>query len=82
MVGETVERAFRFMQTATKVYGKIYCDYDTKAEASHMIEFTFVEHIQFSDKLINYAVFSPVDLFEEYESPTLVLKRKNQFSMT
>ena len=39
MLGETIERAFRFMQTATKVYGRIFCDYETKSDASHMIDF-------------------------------------------
>ena len=39
MLGETVERAFLFMQTATKVYGRIFADYETKAEASHHIDF-------------------------------------------
>ena len=39
MLGETVERTFMFMQTATKVYGRIFVDYDTKADASHHIDF-------------------------------------------
>lgn len=30
MLGETVERAFLMMQTATKVYGQIFMDYETK----------------------------------------------------
>jgi len=45
MLGETMEKAFLLMQTATKVYGRIYVDYETKAEASHHIEFKYIEHI-------------------------------------
>ena len=40
-----MEKAFLLMQTATKVYGRIYVDYETKAEASHHIEFKYIEHI-------------------------------------
>lgn len=39
MLGETIERAFLFMQTATKVYGRIFCDLETRSEANHMIDF-------------------------------------------
>lgn len=34
ILGDTVERAFLYMQTAMKVYGKIFVDYNTKMEAS------------------------------------------------
>lgn len=74
MLGETVERAFRLMQTATKVYGKIFCDYDTKADANHMLDFIYLEHIQFPDKYLNCPVFQPLD--PSLEAPQLSLKRK------
>lgn len=45
MLGEIVERAFLFMQTATKVYGRIFCDQETRADANHMIDFEYLEHI-------------------------------------
>ena len=35
ILGDTVERTFLFMQTATKVFGRIFVDQATKAEASH-----------------------------------------------
>jgi hypothetical protein len=76
ILGETVERTFLFMQTATKVFGRIFVDYSTKAEASHQIDFTYLEHIQFADKFINYPVFAPVDPIIDYESPLSQLKRK------
>jgi hypothetical protein len=76
MIGETIERAFLFMQTATKVYGRIFCDQNTRTEANHMIDFEYLEHIQFADKLLNFPVFSPIDPMIEYETPTLELKRK------
>jgi hypothetical protein len=75
ILGETIERTFLFMQTATKVFGRIFVDYSTKFEASHHIDFQYLEHIQFADKLINFPVFSPVDPIIEYESPLSQVKR-------
>eukprot|EP00347_Sterkiella_histriomuscorum_P004823 403358953 len=60
-LGETIERAFLFMQTASKHYGKIYVDYDTKMEASLFIDFRYIEHVEFAHKLTNQAIFEPVD---------------------
>lgn len=78
MLGETVERAFLFMQTATKVYGRIFVDLDTKSEATHMIDFEYLEHIQFADKLLNYPVFAPVDPFIDYENPSSIPIKPSQ----
>ena len=39
ILGDTVERTFLFMQTATKVFGRIFVDQATKTEASHHLDF-------------------------------------------
>ena len=41
LIGEVVERAFLLMQIATRHYGRIYVDHETKMDASHYIEFCF-----------------------------------------
>lgn len=60
-LGETVEKTYLMMQTASKHYGKIYVDFETKMEASLFIDFQFIEHIEFAHKLVNYPIFSPID---------------------
>lgn len=60
-LGETVERAFLFMQTASKHFGKIYVDYDTKMESSLYLDFRYIEHVEFAHKLTNQALFEPID---------------------
>lgn len=52
-LGETIERAFLFMQAASKHYGRIYVDYDTKMEASLFVDFKYIEHVEFAHKLTN-----------------------------
>ena len=79
LLGETVERAFLFMQIATKVYGRIFVDYETKAEAAHHVDCHYLEHIQFADKLLNHPVFTPLDPFKEYDSS--LPKRKTKYIM-
>ncbi len=59
LIGESIEKAFLFMQTAMKVYGKIYIDYQTKRDAQPFIDFQYVEHIEFANKYINHPVFEP-----------------------
>jgi class 3 adenylate cyclase len=61
ILGEPVEKALLLMQTATKHYGKIYVDIETRKEASHAIEFEFKEHLELSHKLVNDPIFEPVD---------------------
>jgi hypothetical protein len=82
ILGETVERTFLFMQTATKVFGRIFVDYATKVEASHHMDFQYLEHIQFADKFINYPIFSPIDPIMDYESPLSQLKRKSNIDLS
>lgn len=60
ILGETVERAFLFMQAAMKIYGKIYVDYETKAEAAQFIDFHFIEHVEFPNKFANQPLFEPL----------------------
>jgi hypothetical protein len=57
IIGEAVERAFLLMQASTKVYGKIFVDYNTKLESSQFIEFQYLEHIEFANKYINLPIF-------------------------
>ena len=45
------------MQAATKQYAKIFVDYESKMEASLFIDFLYIEHIEFSHKLTNYAIY-------------------------
>ena len=61
ILGETVERAFLYMQAAMKVYGKIYVDFETKKDASLFIDFTYIEHMEFADKPTNAPIFEPVN---------------------
>ena len=61
ILGETVERAFLFMQTATKLYGKVYVDYETKTDASIYMDFMHIENIEFAHKLTNHPTFEPID---------------------
>ena len=69
ILGDPLERAFLYMQAATKQYAKIFVDYESKMEASLFIDFIYVEHIDFSHKLNNYAIYQPIDpminLFEK-----------------
>ena len=62
IIGDTIERAFLFMQTATKMSGKIIADYDTKMEASQYMDFTYIQHIEFARKMTNAAIFEPNDV--------------------
>ncbi|CDW76061.1 ph domain containing protein [Stylonychia lemnae] len=64
ILGEPIERAFLYMQTASKHYGKIYVDYDTKLEASLFVDFRYVEHIEFAHKLTNCSIFEPQDALQ------------------
>ena len=57
MLGETIEKGFLYMQTATKVYGKIFVDYETKTDASLFMDFNYIEHIEFAHKLTNQPIF-------------------------
>lgn len=41
ILGEVMERAFLLMQTASKFYGKVFVDYETKVEASVFIDFKY-----------------------------------------
>lgn len=66
IVGETVERAFLYMQTASKHYGKIYVDHETRMEASLFLDFKYLEHVEFAHKLTNYPVFEPIDFYHEW----------------
>lgn len=61
MIGEAMERAFLLMQASTKVYGKIYVDFQSKLEASLFIEFKYLEHVEFANKFTNQPIFEPVD---------------------
>ena len=54
------------MQTASKHYGKIYVDYETKLEASLFLDFKYIEHVEFAHKLTNYAIFEPTDYQNEW----------------
>ena len=58
-IGEAFERAFLLMQTAVQHYGKVYLDFNTKQMSCHYIDFEFVEHLEFSHKITNEAIFEP-----------------------
>ena len=40
-------------------YGKIYLDFNTKQMSSHLIDFEYAEHLEFSHKILNEAIFEP-----------------------
>jgi hypothetical protein len=48
------------------MYSKIYCDYETKMEATVNIDFTYIEHIEFANKLINFPIFEPIDPINDW----------------
>jgi len=77
ILGETIERAFLYMQTASKHYGKIYVDHDTKLEASLFLDFKYIEHVEFAHKLTNYPLFEPVDFYNLWFDTKYSGKRKN-----
>lgn len=58
-IGEAFERAFLLMQTATQHYGKVYLDFNTKQMSCHVIDFEYAEHLEFSHKIFNEAIFQP-----------------------
>ena len=61
ILGDTVERAFLYMQAAMKVFGKIYVDYQTKMEASLTMDFQYIEHVEFANKYMNQPLFEPIE---------------------
>ena len=61
ILGDTVERAFLYMQAAMKVFGKIYVDYQTKIEASLIMDFQYIEHVEFANKYMNQPLFEPLE---------------------
>ena len=61
ILGEPVEKALLMMQTATKHFGRIYVDVETRNEAAIYIEFEFKEHIEFTHKLVNDPIFEPIE---------------------
>ena len=63
ILGESVERAFLFMQAAMKQYGKIYVDYNTKSDAGAFLDFKYFEHAEFANKYVNLPIFEPVNPF-------------------
>ena len=58
-IGATFDLALVLMQVALKHYGRIYCDFRTKQLGSHLVDFTFVEHLELGHKLKNEAIFQP-----------------------
>jgi hypothetical protein len=46
-IGEVAERAVLLLRTATQAYGKIFVDADTKRNASHNIDFKFVDYYEY-----------------------------------
>ena len=64
ILGDTVEKAFLYMQAAMKVFGKVFVDYNTKVDASTFVEFTYCEHVEFTNKFTNYPLFEPLNPFQ------------------
>jgi len=58
-IGPAVERAMLLMECAQVHYGKIYVDALTKQEACHEINFSYVEHLEISSKVLNEAIYQP-----------------------
>ena len=56
-IGEAFERALLLMHTAARHYGKFYLDFTTKQMSCQYIDSSFVEHLEFSHKIINEAIF-------------------------
>ena len=48
------------MLFAIKNYGKIYVDKMTKSSATHEIDFTYVEHLESSNRVNNEPVYQPL----------------------
>ena len=75
ILGEAIERAFLLMQTATRVYGKIFVDHETKVEASLFIDFRYQEHVEFANKFTNHPIFEPLDSITIYFKPIKSCKK-------
>jgi hypothetical protein len=80
ILGEVMERSFLFMQTASKVYGKIYVDYETKVEASLYIDFRYQEHVEFANKFTNQPIFEPLDSISICFRPIKTCKLLTEFN--